>query len=250
MMVFTLPAFNVVFKVIRDRFRPPKETSREEVMERYRLVFARDRVGRLADAQEFEHLHFPRGRFAPELLEDLVAAAGDAVRVEGDDVTVRHLYTERRLRPLDLYLREAPEAAAHAAVVEYGNAIRDLACANIFPGDLLLKNFGVSRHGRVIFYDYDELTLLSEVNFRALPTAGSHEEEMSAEPWFSMDDRDVFPEQFLPFLLPPGPLRETFLAHHADLLTVAFWRKLQRLQAAGEIPDFHPYPAERRLPRD
>jgi isocitrate dehydrogenase kinase/phosphatase len=247
MLVFTLPAFNVVFKVIRDRFRAPKDTTREAVMERYRLVFARDRVGRLADAQEFEHLHFPRERFAPELLEDLLEACAGSVRMEGDDVVIRHLYTERRMRPLDLYLREAPEEAAHAAVVEYGEAIRDLACSNIFPGDLLLKNFGVSRHGRVIFYDYDELALLTDVHFRALPTATSHEEEMSADPWFSVDDRDVFPEQFLPFLIPPGPLRATFLEHHEDLLTVAYWRGLQRTQESGEIPDFHPYPAERRL---
>lgn len=247
MLVFTLPAFSVVFKVIRDRFRAPKDTSREEVMEKYRLVFARDRVGRLADAQEFEHLHFRRDRFAPELLEELLEHAAGSVRMEGDDVVIRHLYTERRLRPLDLYLREAPEEAAHAAVVEYGDAIRDLACANIFPGDLLLKNFGVSRHGRVIFYDYDELALLTDVRFRALPSASSHEEEMSADPWFSVDDRDVFPEQFLPFLVPPGPLRETFMQHHRDLLTVAWWRELQRTQEHGEIPDFYPYPAERRL---
>jgi isocitrate dehydrogenase kinase/phosphatase len=247
MLVFTLPAFNVVFKVIRDRFRAPKDTSREAVMEKYRLVFARDRVGRLADAQEFEHLHFARARFAPELLEELLEACTGSVRVEGDDVVIRHLYTERRMRPLDLYLREVPAEAAHAAVIEYGDAIRDLACADIFPGDLLLKNFGVSRHGRVIFYDYDELALLTDVRFRALPTASSHEEEMSADPWFSVDDRDVFPEQWLPFLVPPGPLRETFLEHHADLLTVAWWRGIQRTQEHGDIPDFYPYPAERRL---
>jgi isocitrate dehydrogenase kinase/phosphatase len=250
MLVFTLPAFNVVFKVIRDRFRAPKDTSAHEVMEKYRLVFARDRVGRLADAQEFEHLHFPRTRFAPELLEELLREGAGSVRMEGDDVVIRHLYTERRMRPLDLYLREVPAEAAHAAVIEYGDAIRDLACANIFPGDLLLKNFGVSRHGRVIFYDYDELALLTDVRFRALPTASSHEEEMSADPWFSVEEPDVFPEQWLPFLVPPGPLRETFLEHHAELLTVAWWRGIQRTQERGDIPDFYPYPAERRLRLD
>jgi isocitrate dehydrogenase kinase/phosphatase len=247
MVVFTLPAFNVVFKVIRDRFRPPKDTSREEVMQKYRLVFARDRVGRLADAQEFEHLRFPRERFAPELLDELLSAASESVRVEGPDVVIRHLYTERRLRPLDLFVREAPGAEARRAIVEYGDAIRDLACAAIFPGDLLMKNFGVSRHGRVIFYDYDELAPLGDVRFRALPRASTHEEEMSDEPWFSVDDRDVFPEQFLPFLVPPGPLRETFLEHHSELLTVAWWRGVQSAQDRGEVPDFYPYPQERRL---
>jgi isocitrate dehydrogenase kinase/phosphatase len=247
MIVFTLPAFNVVFKVIRDRFRAPKDSSRDEVMAKYRLVFALDRVGRLADAQEFEHLHFPAARFAPELLAELLEHASDSVRVEGDDVVIRHLYTERRMRPLDLFVREAGPTEARAAIVEYGAAIRDLAAANIFPGDLLMKNFGVSRHGRVIFYDYDELTLLDDVRFRALPTARTHEEEMSADPWFAVDERDVFPEQFLPFLIPPGPLRDAFEDHHADLLTVRFWREAQEANVRGELRDFHPYPRERRL---
>lgn len=247
MIVFTLPAFNVVFKVIRDRFGAPKETSRERVMEKYRFVFGRDRAGRLADAQEFERLEFPRDRFDPGLLEELLADAAESVWIDGDHVVVRHLYTERRIRPLDLYLREAEPQAAKAAVVEYGDAIRDLACSNIFPGDLLLKNFGVSRHGRVIFYDYDELALLTEMNFRALPSAGSHEEEMSAEPFFAVDERDVFPEQWLPFLVSPGELREAFLEAHADLLTPAFWREMQRKQVRGELPDLFPYPQARRL---
>ncbi|HEX2188311.1 MAG TPA: bifunctional isocitrate dehydrogenase kinase/phosphatase [Longimicrobiaceae bacterium] len=247
MAVFTLPAYNVVFKVMRDRFAAPKSVTREHVRDRYRLVFAHDRVGRLADAQEFEHLEFPRDRFAPELLAELLEGAGESVRAEGDRVVIRHLYTERRLRPLDLYLREVEGEAAREGVVEYGNAIRDLACANVFPGDLLLKNFGVSRHGRVIFYDYDELALLTEVRFRHLPVARNEEDEMSAEPWFSVDDRDVFPEEFLPFLVPAGPLRDAFLAEHADLLTVEFWREMQRRQEAGELPDFFPYPPRRRL---
>jgi isocitrate dehydrogenase kinase/phosphatase len=247
MIVFTLPAFNVVFKIIRDRFGAPKDTSREQVMQKYRLVFARDRVGRLADAQEFEHLHFPRDRFDAGLLEELLRDASESVWMDGDHLVIRHLYTERRIRPLDLYLRESPPEAAEAAVIEYGNAIKDLACANIFPGDLLLKNFGVSRHGRVIFYDYDELALVTEMNFRALPSASSHEDEMSAEPFFSVDERDVFPEQWLPFLVPPGPLRTKFLEVHGDLLTPAYWREVQRSQQRGELRDFYPYPAHRRL---
>jgi isocitrate dehydrogenase kinase/phosphatase len=247
MLVFTLPVHNVVFKVMRDTFAAPKNVTREHVKDRYRLVFAHDRVGRLADAQEFEGLEFPRERFAPELLEALRAEAGESVRVEDGRVVIRHLYTERRLRPLDLYLREAGEEAARAAVGDYGCAIKDLACANVFPGDLLLKNFGVSRHGRVIFYDYDEISLLTEVRFRSLPVARNDEDEMSAEPWFSVEEGDVFPEEFLPFLVPAGPLRERFLEEHGDLLTAGFWREMQRRQEAGEIPDFYPYPQERRL---
>jgi isocitrate dehydrogenase kinase/phosphatase len=247
MIVFTLPSMNVVFKVIRDVFGPTKAGSRRAVMEKYRLVFLHDRVGRLADAQVFEHLEFRRGCFAPELLEELLSEAATTTHVAGDTVVVEHLYTERRVTPLDIFLREADTEAAHAAVIDYGNAIRDLAAANIFPGDMLLKNFGLTRHGRVIFYDYDELQLLTEINFRKMPEPRDPWDEMASEPWFHVGENDVFPEEFLPFLLPVGPLRETFLEHHAELLEAAFWQRMQERQQAGEVIDFFPYPAERRL---
>lgn len=247
MTVFTLPESGVVFKVIRDRFAQPKETTRRQVMEKYHLVFAHDRVGRLADAQEFRDLHLPRRCFPDALLAELLAEAGETVREEGDRVRVGHVYTERRVRPLDVYLREVDAAAAREAVLDYGQAIRDLAAASLFPGDLLLKNFGVTRHGRVLFYDYDEISLLGECRFRSIPRARHDDDEMSADPWFSVDEGDVFPEEFLPFLVPPGPLRDAFLEAHADLLTVRFWRGMQGSQAAGEIPDFYPYPPARRL---
>jgi len=247
MSVFTLSGYPVVFKVIRDEFGASKTVTRSAVKEKYRLVFRMDRVGRLVDAQEFEDLAFPRDRFDPAYLGELRRDAPSAIRDDGRRVVIRHLYTERRLRPLDLYLRESGGDAARAAVVEYGNAIKDLACANIFPGDLLLKNFGVSRHGRVIFYDYDELALLTQVRFRSMPKARHEEDEMSADPWFSVNEGDVFPEEFIPFLLPAGPLRDAFLDVHGDLFTVRWWTELQERQQAGELPDFFPYPASRRL---
>lgn len=250
MSVFTLPQYSVVFKVIRDEFGASKTGTRDTVREKYRLVFRMDRVGRLIDAQEFEDLTAPRDRFDPALLEELKRDAGSSIADDGRMVRIRHLYTERRLRPLDLYLRESPREAAEAAILDYGKAIKDLACANIFPGDLLLKNFGVSRHGRVIFYDYDELALLTDVRFRAMPTARYEEDEMAADPWFSVSEGDVFPEEFLPFLVPAGPLRDTFLDAHGDLLGVRFWREMQERQQAGDLPDFFPYPAARRLRLD
>lgn len=250
MSVFTLPGYPVVFKVIRDEFGASKNVTRSAVKERYRLVFRMDRVGRLVDAQEFEELAFPRDRFDPAWLEELRTDAPSLIRDDGRRVVIGHLYTERRLRPLDLFLRESDDDTARAAVVEYGAAIKDLACANIFPGDLLLKNFGVSRHGRVIFYDYDELALLTEVRFRAMPTARYEEDEMAADPWFSVNDGDVFPQEFVPFLVPAGPLRDAFMDAHGDLFTVRWWREIQERQAAGEIPDFFPYPQNRRLKLD
>ncbi|HJX87726.1 MAG TPA: bifunctional isocitrate dehydrogenase kinase/phosphatase, partial [Gemmatimonadales bacterium] len=196
MAVFTLPAFNVVFKIIKDSFGAPKNTTRQAVMDKYHFVFVRDRVGRLADAQEYEHLEFPLRCFPDDLLAYLLRVTGATVRVEGDRVIVRQLYTERRVTPLNLYLRDAGEEAARDAVIDYGTAIKDLAAADIFTGDMLLKNFGVTRNGRVICYDYDELCLLSDCRFRRLPEPTTIEEEFSAEPWFHVNEQDVFPEEF------------------------------------------------------
>jgi isocitrate dehydrogenase kinase/phosphatase len=247
MAVFALPSLNVVFKIIKDRFGPPKQTTRELVMGKYHLVFVRDRVGRLADAQEFEGLAFAKDRFAPELLQELTADCGSTVKVEGDQVVIRHLYTERRVTPLNLYLKQVDEARAVEAVLDYGQAIKDLAAANIFTGDMLLKNFGVTRHGRVIFYDYDELCLLTECNFREIPKARHDDDEYSAEPWFSVGEHDIFPEEFRAFLTLPGRPGQAFQSAHGDLLTVDYWRRMQGLAQQGEVVDIFPYKPGRRL---
>jgi isocitrate dehydrogenase kinase/phosphatase len=247
MSVFTLPTLNVVFKVIKDSFGPPKRVTRREVMDRYHLVFFRDRVGRLADAQEFEHLRIPRGCFSEPLLHQLLTEASSTVRLDDGQVVIRHLYTERRVTPLNVYLREVSAEAARDAIVEYGRAIKELAAANIFTGDMLVKNFGVSRHGRVIFYDYDELCLLTECTFRRLPQPTTMEEELAAEPWFHVGEHDIFPEEFGAFMLPALPLRDAFLAEHRDLLTLDFWRDMQEQQRMGELFDVFPYRECRRL---
>ncbi|HEU5170248.1 MAG TPA: bifunctional isocitrate dehydrogenase kinase/phosphatase, partial [Gemmatimonadales bacterium] len=247
MSVFTLPSFNVVFKIIKDRFVAPKQTTRRRVMDKYHLVFQHDRVGRLADAQEFERLEFRRRCFPADLLADLQRVAGESVQADGDRVVVRHCYAERRVTPLNLFLQQADDGAARDAILDYGNAIKDLAGADIFTGDMLLKNFGVTRNGRVICYDYDELCLLQECRFRRIPPPRSFEDEMAAEPWFHVGEQDVFPEEFTAFLVPAGRLRDTFLAAHGDLLTVEFWQSVQERLQAGEIFDFYPYKQSRRL---
>ncbi len=212
-------------------------------MEKYRFVFRHDRVGRLVDAQEFRKLRFPRARFEPELLRELLEQAAITCRLEGDDLIVDHCYVERRMKPLDVYLRTVEPAAARRAIRDYGQAIRDLAISNVFPGDLLLKNFGVSRHGRVIFYDYDELCLVTECSFRDLPAARDEEDELRAEPWFYIGPNDVFPAQWLDFLGVRGVLREEFLAHHADILTADYWRHLKSLHEAERHLEVVPYTA-------
>ncbi len=233
MIVFTLPSHDLVFKVIRDRFGAPKTTTRADVIDRYEFVFRHDRAGRLVDAQEFKRLRLPRARFMPDLAEELLREAGESCRIEGEDLIVEHCYIERRLRPLNLFLREAEPAAAESAIIDYGNALRDLAASNVFPGDLLLKNFGVTSHGRVIFYDYDEIGLVSDCVFRDLPRARTEEEESSAEPWFHCGPRDVFPEQWLPFLSIPAALSEVFVRQHGCLLTASWWRAQASLAPAA-----------------
>jgi isocitrate dehydrogenase kinase/phosphatase len=247
MLVFTLPSYDVVFKVIKDRFDFPKDSSRAEVMSRYRLVFEHDRGGRLVEAHEFEHLRIARDRFKPALLEDLHQHAARSVRSDGDDVIIAHAYVERRVRPLNLFFAETDAEAQAKAGRDYGQAIKDLAASNIFPGDLLTKNFGVTRHGRVVFYDYDELTFLTDCNFRDLPQATTYEEEISAEPWFSVREHDIFPEEFPRFLGLPESSRVALFDQHADLFRADFWRGVQEKLRAGEILEVFPYARERRL---
>lgn len=241
MVCFTLPSSDVVFKVIRDRFAYPKTVLREEVLAKYRMVFIHDRAGRLVDAQEFRRLRFPRARFAPALLEELGRETVQTVRADGTDLVFDHLYIERRMTPLNLYLRAASAHDAERAVLDYGQCIRDLAYTDIFPGDLLLKNFGVTRHGRVIFYDYDELCRVSDCSFRDLPPATDPEDEMRGEAWFYVGERDVFPETFLNFLGLNDAQRAALLRVHAEILTAAFWRGVQQRLGEGEVLEVLPY---------
>jgi isocitrate dehydrogenase kinase/phosphatase len=216
-------------------------------MRKYRLVFEHDRAGRLIEAYEFEHLRIPRDRFCPELLEELQRCAAGSIRIEDGSLVIQHLYVERRVRPLNLYLAETDEPAARAAVIDYGQAIKDLAATNIFTGDLLPKNFGVTRHGRVVFYDYDELCWVTDCDFRELPSATCYEEEIAAEPWFSVHENDIFPEEFPRFLNLRPDLLETLLDYHGDLFQAVAWRRVQTALSAGNILDIFPYRADKRL---
>ncbi|MBW4050646.1 MAG: bifunctional isocitrate dehydrogenase kinase/phosphatase [Proteobacteria bacterium] len=241
MVCFALPSFDVVFKVIRDRFPYPKSARREDVLAKYQLVFRHDRAGRLVDAQEFRRLRFPMALFAPELLAELLAEASLTVREAGEHLVFDHMYIERRMTPLNLYLRAASPAAAGQAALDYGQCIRDLAYTNIFPGDLLLKNFGVTRHGRVIFYDYDELCLVTDCHFRDLPQAASLEDEMRGEPWFYVGEHDVFPETFINFVGFDDAQRAALLRTHGEIFTSRFWRQVQRRLQDGEVLEVLPY---------
>jgi len=250
MLVFHLPSYEAVFKIIKDSFDEPKRTTPEQVKAKYNLVFRHDRAGRLVDAQEFEHLAFDRARFGDALLGEMLRTAGRTARIEGDSVVIQHLYVERRLEPLNLYVKYADDDAVRRAVMDYGNAIKDLAKANIFTGDILLKNFGVTRHGRVISYDYDELCLLTDLDFRRLPQARNDDDEFAEEAWFYVGENDFFPEEFNKWLGLASQWKEVFLQHHADLFDTPFWNDVKTRLLAGEVIDILPYAESKRLRGD
>jgi isocitrate dehydrogenase kinase/phosphatase len=253
MLVFTLPSFPYVFKLIRDRFAPPKDIDRQTVKDRYLMVKLHDRVGRMADTLEYSLVALPRARFHPALLDELKRECGSIVELDGDALVLGHVYIERRMQPLNLHVEELkrdpdPERL-RAALREYGNAIKELAGAGIFPGDMLLKNFGVTRHERIVFYDYDEIQPMEEVSFRRIPPPRSYEEELSAEPYWSVGATDVFPEQFERFLVGEPRAREIFYQFHRDLLDPQFWSAKQARLRAGVQEDVFPYPEELRFAR-
>jgi len=270
MLVFDLPSFPYVFKVIKDWYPPPKDTTREQVSAKYLLVKQHDRVGRMADTLEYSLVAFPRERFDDELIDEIRKFAPSQLEISDRDndghaeVIIKHLYIERRMIPLNIYLQEALDAGAadpadtregavraraqlERAVIDYGNAIKDLVAANIFPGDMLWKNFGVTRQGKVVFYDYDEIEYLTDCNFRHVPPPRTEEDELSGEVWYSVGPRDVFPETFAPFLLGNPAVRAVFMKHHADLLDVAFWQSHQERIRQGHVYDVFPYERSRRF---
>lgn len=247
MTVFTLPSYQTVFKIIKDKFSPTKTITRQGVRDAYYLVKTHDRVGRMADTQEFTDLYLPKERFAPELIEELTRVAANSVEVRDEQVIIRHVYTERLMMPLNIYIQRCSEFELSLVLEDYGHAIRQLAAANIFPGDMLLKNFGVTRHGRVVFYDYDEIVYLTDVNFRDIPKSSHPEDGMAAEAWFSVEDADVFPEEFKNFLFSSKRLVDIFSEHHGELFTAEYWRQLQANVRDQQLIDVFPYRQNRRF---
>jgi len=247
MSVFTLPSYPYVFKIIKDKFSPSKNMTRADVKGKYRLVKLHDRVGRMADTMEYSEVAFPKHRFSERLLTELSEVAPSLLRYENDLVIIKHMYIERKMTPLNLYLAKASDEEVENAMYGYGKAIKQLIAANIFPGDMLLKNFGVTRHGRVIFYDYDEITYMNEVNFRVKPEPVTEEQIYAAEPWYSVAPGDVFPEEIATFALANNRYRQAFLKHHADLLTAEYWQTCQQAVAKGVYADVYPYPEHSRF---
>lgn len=249
MSVFTMPSYDFVFKIIKDKFTPPKEMTREQVKGKYNLVKRWDRVGRMADTQEFTNLAFARDRFSDELMEELHKVAPSVIEEHGKALVIKHVYVERRMTPLNLYLKNATDEQVVDVMDEYGNAIKQLAAANIFPGDMLLKNFGVTRHGRVVFYDYDEIVPLVDCKFRKIPEARTEAEEMASKPWYTVGPNDIFPEEFRLFFSGNQRARKVFDGLHSDIYEASFWQGLQEQIRSGYVEDFFPYRRKLRFDR-
>lgn len=241
MLVFTQPSFPYVFKVIKDYFPPPKETTRAKIESKYKLVKEHDRGGRMADTLEFSNVAFPLGRMDAALLQELQTHAPSQIDIIGKDVFIKHCYIERRMTPLNIWLQQGTDAQVEHGIIEYGNAIKELISADIFPGDMLFKNFGVTRHGRVVFYDYDEIEYLTDCVIRKVPEARNEEEEMSGETWYNVGPHDIFPETYRTFLLGDARVRKYFLQHHPDFFDPAMWQGYKDQLLAGHYSDIFPY---------
>lgn len=247
MTVFTLPSLNVVFKLIKDHFEPPKNMTRQEVRDKYKLVSLHDRVGRMADTHEFEYFKLPLNRVSPELLKELRNTTNSLLRIEGDSLIIKHLYTERKMVPLNIYLDDCSTEEGNNVTEDYGRAILQLAQANIFPGDMMTKNFGLTRQKRVIFYDYDEIEFLTDMNFRAKPKAETYEQIYASEPWYDIAKNDVFPEDFRRWMIGRADLKQHFLEYNKNLFDPAYWQKIQEKILKGEFIHAFPYPNEIRF---
>ncbi len=247
MTVFTLPSLNLVFKMIKDHFEPPKSMTRQEVRDKYKLVSLHDRVGRMADTHEFEYLALPLDRISPELLQELKNTVNSLIQITENQLIIKHLYTERKMVPLNLFLEYCSQEEGIQAAYDYGRAILQLAQANIFPGDMMTKNFGLTRQKRIIFYDYDEIEFLNEMNFRHKPVAETYEQIYAPEPWYSIAKNDVFPIDFKRWMIGRSDIKEEFINYHAELFNPDYWKEIQEKIANGEFIHAFPYPEEIRF---
>lgn len=247
MTVFTLPSYNVVFKMIKDYFDPPKTMTRQEVREKYKMVGLHDRVGRMADTHEFEEFHLPLDRIDPTLLEELRSMVNSLLYTTSDELILKHVYIERKMVPLNIYLDNCTTEEARQAVEEYGDSILEMAKANIFPGDMMTKNFGVTRQKRVIFYDYDEIEFLTDMNFREKPIPETYEQIYASSPWYDIAQNDVFPQDFKRFMIGRNDVKNHFFDFHTELFNPDNWIEIQSKILSGQGIHAFSYPQKIRF---
>jgi len=283
MIVFTLRGLHFVLKVVRDISDKSIWSRRREVLELHRQVHERDRAGRMLDPWIFSNLWFRKSDFDGELLQKLIEKAPESVRVIESEVILGHAIIMREVTPLDVFFeRTADPELRKRTIVDYGQCIKDLAAAGVWAGQYKIANFGTTRSGRVVLYDYDQMEDLADKNFRIIPRDPKEEEERQRKelglppivktleeelteiydymyskseefegPRFAVDeDRDVFPEKFEMGWAIPSDLMETFKAEHGELLAPKWWASIQGRVRGGEILDVFPYPKERWLDYD
>ena len=257
MIVFTLPNYDYVFKIMKDRpcflrsnRRTDKVIDKSEVRFRYRFVCSRDRVGRLVDTQEFENVRFRTKRYTKELLDEFKVAARELVSVHEDYVIIKHLYLQRKVKPLPLYFFEEENAQAlRQVVIDFGYFIKDLAATGLFPADLFNTwNYGVTAGKRVVLYDYDDVIPLESARIGHKPDPKNESEETSPEEeWIVAQSTDFFLDEIDTYVGIPSPLRGIFNAEHRDLFTLEFWETMKDRVSAGEIIDIIPYDRTKRF---
>ena len=241
MLVFTIEGLDYVYKVIKDKFSAPKTATKAQVKEKYNFVKQADRVGRLVDTHEFRYLAFDLSRFSDELLEQMKSQIGSSMVISGKALILKHVYVERKMTPLNLYITQCDNKTLERVMHDYGKAIKELAGANIFPGDMLMKNFGVTRWGRVVFYDFDEICPLTDCNFREVPQTQNALEELSRNSYFDIAENDIFPSQFKVFFSANEIAFNYFNNKHSNLFLATFWQGCQQQVHNGYLPDVYPY---------
>ncbi|MBH0018208.1 bifunctional isocitrate dehydrogenase kinase/phosphatase [Pseudoalteromonas sp. NGC95] len=241
MLVFTIEGLDYVYKVIKDKFSAPKKATKAQVKEKYNFVKQADRVGRLVDTHEFRYLAFDLSRFSDKLLEQMKSQIGSSMVISGKALILKHVYVERKMTPLNLYITRCDNKTLERVMHDYGKAIKELAGANIFPGDMLMKNFGVTRWGRVVFYDFDEICPLTDCNFREVPQAQNALEELSSNSYFDIAENDIFPSQFKVFFSANEIAFNYFNNEHSNLFLATFWQGCQQQVHNGYLPDVYPY---------
>ena len=248
MQVFMLPSYPYVFKVIKDPEALKKNVTEDKVKSKYQLVKQHDRVGRMTDTLEFAEVALPRARFSEDLLAKLQSNTPNKIKFVDDNVVLKHIYIERRLTPLNLYLDQQRAIDKKiAAVLDYGSAIREIAEGGIFPADMPFKNFGVMPDGKVVYYDYDELVLMTEMRPRLKPQALEDDFLFDSEISFTVDDNDFFPEELRDYLYINRELFYDFAAIHGDLFSLEFWQSAKKRAELGQFPDIYPYPTTKRF---
>jgi isocitrate dehydrogenase kinase/phosphatase len=244
-MAFNAPCLAYVLKVIRDRptdgYKWGQFPGPAAVLDKYERVHRINRTGSMLDNTIFYNLKLDRAWFNPRLLDDLLSAAGNAVRLQGKAVIFRYLVVQRTLSPLNIYLRTAAPEKARRVISNLGHCIRNNAAANLFNRDFDARNYGVTRYLKVYLYDYDAVEALTDMKVRTNTDRVDGEE--GPPDWFFESGFVFLPEEMEAGLcIADRELCRAFRTEHAELLTVRYWEELQAAHRSGRVPGVRTYP--------